>query len=110
VSRRQSAVRLRSAADGVLRLRIKDADPERREIRVRDGKGKKDRVTMLPGRLIPHRASTSRVVVRGGSWAYGLTIVTVSTSRIASFGGSFTHTCFVGNSVTIEPRSDNQVL
>ena len=37
-----------------LRLRIKDVDLERREIRVRDGKGKKDRVTMLPERLIPH--------------------------------------------------------
>ena len=37
-----------------LRLRIKDVDLERREIRVRDGKGKKDRVTVLPARLIPH--------------------------------------------------------
>ncbi len=37
-----------------LRLRIKDVDLERREIRVRDGKGRKDRVTMLPERLIPH--------------------------------------------------------
>lgn len=37
-----------------LRLRIKDLDLERREIRVRDGKGKKDRVTVLPARLIPH--------------------------------------------------------
>ena len=37
-----------------LRLRIKDVDLERREIRVRDGKGKKDRVTVLPACLIPH--------------------------------------------------------
>ncbi len=32
-------------------LRIKDLDLERREIRVRDGKGRKDRVTTLPVRL-----------------------------------------------------------
>ncbi|SRR5712691_8471373 len=35
-----------------LRLRVKDVDFARREILVRDGKGAKDRVTMLPERLI----------------------------------------------------------
>lgn len=35
------------------RLRIKDIDFERREIRVRDGKGRKDRLTPLPLALIP---------------------------------------------------------
>jgi integron integrase len=34
-----------------LRLRVKDVDFGRREILVRDGKGAKDRVTMLPARL-----------------------------------------------------------
>jgi len=34
-----------------LRLRVKDVDFERREIAVRDGKGAKDRVTMLPETL-----------------------------------------------------------
>jgi integrase len=34
------------------RLRIKDVDFERREIRVRDGKGRKDRVAPLPATLI----------------------------------------------------------
>jgi len=33
------------------RLRIKDVDFERAEVAVRDGKGRKDRVTMLPGVL-----------------------------------------------------------
>jgi len=33
------------------RLRVKDVDFERGEILVRDGKGQKDRVTMLPGAL-----------------------------------------------------------
>jgi integron integrase len=31
-----------------VRLRVKDVDPDRREIVVRDGKGRKDRVTLLP--------------------------------------------------------------
>lgn len=35
-----------------VRLRVKDVDLERREIVVRDGKGAKDRVTMLPDRLV----------------------------------------------------------
>ena len=35
-----------------LRLRIKDIDFERKEVLVRDGKGAKDRVTMLPARLL----------------------------------------------------------
>ena len=40
-----------------LRLRVKDVDLERREIVVREGKGNKDRVTMLPERLVePLRA------------------------------------------------------
>ncbi len=34
-----------------LRLRVKDVDFKRREILIRDGKGFKDRVTMLPGSL-----------------------------------------------------------
>ena len=36
-----------------LRLRIKDIDFERREITVRDGKGQKDRITILPESVIP---------------------------------------------------------
>jgi integron integrase len=35
-----------------LRLRVKDVEFERREIVVREGKGGKDRVTMLPDRLV----------------------------------------------------------
>ena len=36
-----------------MRLRVKDVEFSRREIVVRDGKGQKDRVTMLPLRLAP---------------------------------------------------------
>ena len=45
-----------------LRLRVKDVDFERREIIVRDGKGGKDRVTMLPDCLVtPLRAHLDKV-------------------------------------------------
>jgi integron integrase len=36
-----------------LQLRVKDIDPSRHEIRVRDGKGRKDRVTTLPATVLP---------------------------------------------------------
>ena len=36
-----------------LRLRVKDIDFERNELFVRDGKGSKDRVTVLPGKAVP---------------------------------------------------------
>ena len=35
-----------------LRLRIKDLDFERRQVTVRDAKGEKDRVTLLPGVMV----------------------------------------------------------
>jgi hypothetical protein len=45
-----------------LRLRVKDIDFERAELTIRDGKGQKDRVTMLPRKLIdPLRTHLSRV-------------------------------------------------
>lgn len=45
-----------------LRLRVKDVDFERREIIIRDGKGGKDRVTMLPERLVaPLEAHLAKV-------------------------------------------------
>lgn len=45
-----------------LRLRIKDLDFERREIIVREGKGRKDRVTMLPELLVaPMREHLTQV-------------------------------------------------
>lgn len=44
------------------RLRVKDLDLARGEITVRDGKGQKDRITMLPARLVePLRRQLSRV-------------------------------------------------
>jgi integron integrase len=44
-----------------LQLRVKDLDLERREILVRDAKGQKDRVTMLPDAMVSHvRAQLGR--------------------------------------------------
>jgi len=44
------------------RLRVKDVDFSRQELLVHDGKGRKDRVTVLPGRLVPSlRAHLERV-------------------------------------------------
>ncbi|WP_428386033.1 phage integrase N-terminal SAM-like domain-containing protein [Nevskia ramosa] len=54
-----------------LRLRVKDLDLARREIRVRDGKGGKDRVTMLPESLVePMRARLSerRQIFEAEGW------------------------------------------
>ena len=45
-----------------LRLRVKDVDLERREITVRQGKGAKDRVTMLPATLVGPMRSHLEVV------------------------------------------------
>ena len=43
-------------------LRVKDLDFERREVLVRDGKGQKDRITMLPFRLVePLRAHLEKM-------------------------------------------------
>ena len=45
-----------------LQLRVKDLDLVRCEILVRDAKGQKDRVTVLPSTLVPHlRAHLNRV-------------------------------------------------
>jgi integrase len=38
-----------------LRLRVKDIDLDRHEITVREGKGNKDRRTMLPTSIVPRR-------------------------------------------------------
>src|SRR5258706_3295571 len=46
-----------------VRLRIKDIDFSREEIRIRDGKGERDRVTMLP-QALKHRLTLQVVAVR----------------------------------------------
>lgn len=55
------------------RLRVKDVELERRVITVRDGKGAKDRTTVLPGRLVRplgNRIEEVRDTARaGGAWS-----------------------------------------
>ena len=64
-----SGLRLLECAE----LRIKDIDLAKAEIRIRDGKGRKDRVTMLPERVIePLRAHLARVrALHGRDLAHG---------------------------------------
>ena len=58
-----------------LRLRVKDIDLERREIAVRDGKRARDRVTMLPARLVEplvsHLSRVRALYERDVAEAYG---------------------------------------
>ncbi|MGK3967433.1 hypothetical protein WMF38_25070 [Sorangium sp. So ce118] len=57
-------------------LRVKDLDLERRKLLVRDGNGRKDRITMLPLRLVPPlrdhltavRAQHAADVAAGAGW------------------------------------------
>jgi integrase len=54
-----------------LRLRVKDIDFEYSQIIVRDGKGNKDRVTVLPDRTICTKpASSARSVEQPGRRAF----------------------------------------
>jgi len=67
-----SGLRLMEVAE----LRVKDVDVGGREIRVRDGKGRKDRVTVMParitdavaGHLVKVRTLHERDVAAGGGW------------------------------------------
>jgi integron integrase len=58
-----------------LRLRVKDIEFERRELVVRDGKGAKDRVTVLPENLVlplhAHLAQVQRLHLRDLAAGYG---------------------------------------
>lgn len=58
-----------------MRLRVKDIEFERREITVRDGKGGKDRVTMLPEKLVEplrnHLVKVSRLHAADLAEGYG---------------------------------------
>ena len=55
-------VRLRIAAHRVHPARVKDVDFDQHQLIVRDGKGGKDRITMLPDRLVePLRTHLDKV-------------------------------------------------
>jgi len=52
-----------------LRLRVKDLDFERNEITVRDGKGRKDRVTLLPRSVSRTVTTPGTMAVTRGAWS-----------------------------------------
>ena len=58
-----------------LRLRVKDIDLERRQLMVREGKGRKDRLTMLPERFLPelreHLEAVRQIHIRDLHHGYG---------------------------------------
>ena len=61
-----------------LRLRVKDVEFERRAIVVREGKGAKDRVVMLPASLLPALREQLRVARR--LWPVSYTHLTLPTT------------------------------
>jgi integrase len=68
-----------------LRLRVKDVDLSYRQILVRDGKGEKDRVTMLPEKLIePLRAHLERACCTRATCARAMARCTCLTRSRAS--------------------------
>lgn len=58
-----------------VRLRVKDVDLERRQLTVREGKGRKDRLTVLPERFLPqlraHLESVRELHIRDLHHGYG---------------------------------------
>lgn len=94
-----------------LRLRVKDVDFGRCEILVRDGKGAKDRVTMLPARLVPElREHLMRVRgLHGGDLAagYGEVYLPYALDRKypsagREWGGQYV---FPSANLAVDPRS-----
>jgi integron integrase len=94
-----------------LRLRVKDVDLSRREIVVRDGKGGKDRVTMVPLQLtVPLRAQIAKAKVqhevdlaagRGEVWLPDALVVKYP-SAASVFGWQYV---FPASGFSVDPRS-----
>lgn len=94
-----------------LRLRVKDVDFVRREILVREGKGAKDRITMLPESLMqPLRAQVAKVKAqhdadlamgRGEAWLPGALAVKYPAAPRA-FGWQYV---FPAAGLSTDPRS-----
>lgn len=94
-----------------VRLRVKDVDFERGEILIRDGKGAKDRVTMLPGAVVPalrahlqHRRALFDDDGRAGKATVYLPHALEQKYPNASTEWSWQY-CFPSGSFSVDPRS-----
>jgi integron integrase len=102
-----SGIRLMEA----LHLRVKDVDFARREVLVRDGKGGKDRVTMLPEALVdPLRAHLGWVhAVHEADLARGLGAVHLPYALARKYPAAAREWCwqyvFASDRISVDPRS-----
>ena len=96
----------------VLRLRVKDVDFERREILVREGKGFKDRVTMLPMSLVAplktHLAKVNTLHLQDLSAGFGEVFMPMALDKkYPSAGGDWRwQYCFPSVKLSVDPRSN----
>lgn len=97
-----------------LRLRVKDVELSYRQILVRDGKGEKDRVTMLPEKLVePLRAHLERVRLlhaRDLREGYGEVHLPYALSRKYPRAGREWHWQYVFPSKNRSPDPDDGVV
>ena len=95
-----------------LRLRVKDVDFERKEILIRDGKGFKDRITMLPASLVvPLKKHLEKVkslhegdLVKG----YGAVYLPTALSKKYPYAARdwVWQYVFPSNKLSVDPRSE----
>ncbi len=94
-----------------VRLRVKDLDFDYREIMVRDGKGRKDRGTVLPEVLIPHLTSQleKRRLEHRDDMRRGLGNVYLPTALATKYPGARTdwgwQWVFAASSYSVDPRA-----
>jgi integron integrase len=95
-----------------VRLRVKDVDFQYRQITVRDGKGQKDRVTMLPARLVEplstHLARVKRLHETDLADGYGAVYLPYALERKyphanREWGWQYV---FPASKRSVDPRSD----
>lgn len=95
-----------------VRLRVKDVEFSRREILVRDGKGGKDRVTMLPDRLVEplrdHLARVKRVHDQDLAAGYGEVYLPFALARKYPHAGRQWgwQYVFPAQRLSLDPRAD----
>ncbi|MBI2779595.1 MAG: integron integrase [Gammaproteobacteria bacterium] len=94
-----------------VRLRVKDIEFERGELIVRDGKGQKDRMTMLPAKLIEplraHIARVKRLHVEDLAAGYGEVYLPNALGRKYPNGGRVWgwQYVFPSSQLSVDPRS-----